>query len=346
MMPCPTVDIVIPHFNGLNVLETCISSLRRQSEQRFQIFVVDNGSTDGSVDWLRKQSDISSTFFPENTGFATAVNKGIRQGSAPLVFLLNNDTELEETALARLLATAQQQSDFVLFAPKMLSFHQRTILDGAGDGYLRGGAGYRLGTMETDCERYSRPGPVFGGRAGATLYRRSLFDLIDLFDEDFFAYLEDVDLNLRLNRAGLRGYYVPEARVYHVGSATSGSKINSFTVELSTRNSFFLLAKHYSPAMLLRLLPVIIIYQACWLLFCVKKRQFLAYVRGCGQALRSIRNMRRKGRELRRRDRISESSFTDRLRMAEREVVHSIMRRREQKGKKNSMLRLYERIFL
>ncbi|MCW5214516.1 glycosyltransferase family 2 protein [Desulfobulbus sp. US5] len=118
-------------------------------------------------------------------------------------------------------------------------------MDGAGDGYLRGGAGYRLGTMELDGPAYNQAGLIFGACAGAVLYRRSLFDQIGLFDEDFFAYLEDVDLNLRINHSGKRGYYVPTAKVYHIGSASSGSKINPFTIRLSTRNSFYVLLKNY-----------------------------------------------------------------------------------------------------
>ena len=339
-------DIVIPHFNGLKVLKTCVSSLRRQSESRFQIIVVDNGSTDESPAWLRQQADIKSIFLAENSGFAAAVNLGIRQGSAPFIFLLNNDTELEEKTLARLLATAEKRVEFVFFAPKMLSYHYRSILDGAGDAYLRGGAGYRLGTMEPDSEQYNRPGPVFGGCAGATLYRRSLFDRVGLFDEDFFAYCEDVDLNLRLNRAGLKGYYVPEARVYHVGSATSGSKINAFTVELSTRNSLYLLAKQYPLALVVRLLPVIAIYQFFWMLFCVKKKQLPAYLRGMRGALGNLRGMRRKYRQLRHLDQVRLEEFSDCLRKAEREAVDSIIRRCENEGKNSRLLHLYTWLFL
>ena len=100
--------------------------------------------------------------------------------------------------------------------------------------------------METDSSRYSLKRPVFGACAGDALYHRSLFDTIGMFDEDFFAYLEDVDFNMRAVRAGYRCTYIPDAVVYHVGSATTGSKINRLTVKLTTRNSVFVVCKNYS----------------------------------------------------------------------------------------------------
>ena len=208
--------------------------------------------------------------------------------ASPLVFLLNNDTELAPDCLAELVRAAGQHDD-AFFAPKMLSFREREILDGAGEGYLRGGVGYRLGTMERDSEVYSQPRQVFGACGGAALYRRVMLERIGLFDEDFFAYLEDVDLNFRANRAGFSCRYVPSARVYHIGSATTGSKINPFTVRLSTRNNLYLLLKNYPVSMLFRFLPAIVVYQFFWLLFVIKKGQFLSYCSGIIAFLRGAR---------------------------------------------------------
>jgi len=341
------VNIVIPSWNGLRFLPDCLASIERQQCQDWRITVVDNGSTDGSAEYLRKtHPKVHLISLPENRGFSAAVNAGIRSSACPFVFLLNNDTELSMSCLRRLLTAAQDLPDFSFFAPRMLCFHNRSVLDGAGDAYLRGGAGYRLGTMELNSGAYSKPGPVFGACAGAALYRRSLFDQIGLFDEDFFAYLEDVDFNLRLNRAGCKGYYVPAAKVYHIGSATSGSKFNPFTIRLSTRNSLYVLLKHYSLPLFLRFLPVIAIYQLCWFLVMVKKKQLWPYCVGAFQALAASRRMRRKGQELRRHDRLSARDFAAVLLRAEREAVASIMRRRQEQGKDNLLLRLYGLLFL
>ena len=341
------VNIVIPNWNGLRFLPDCLASIGRQQCLDWRITVVDNGSTDGSVEYLRKAyPQVHLISLPENRGFSAAVNAGILSSTCPFVFLLNNDTELSMSCLRRLLTAAQDLPDISFFAPRMLCFHNRAVLDGAGDGYLRGGAGYRLGTMELNSGAYSQSGPVFGACAGAALYRRSLFDRVGLFDEDFFAYLEDVDFNLRLNRAGCKGYYVSSAKVYHTGSASSGSKFNSFTIRLSTRNSFYVLLKHYSWPLFFRFLPVILIYQLCWLLFTIKKGHFQAYCLGAFQALIASCRMWRKGQELRRHDRLSVRDFAAVLLQAEREAVQSIMRRRLEQGKDNWLLRLYGLLFL
>ena len=195
MVPGPfSVDIVIPNLNGRHMLVGCLDSIRRQTWGDWRVSVVDNGSTDGSADWLRAHHpEVQLIALAENTGFSPAVNLGIRAGSRPLVFLLNNDTELADDCLEKLVRAAQAQPDHAFFAPRMLSFHQRHLLDGAGEGYLRGGAGYRLGTLEADGPPYDRARDVFGACAGAALYRREPFTALGWFDDAFFAYLEDVD---------------------------------------------------------------------------------------------------------------------------------------------------------
>ena len=341
------VNIVIPNWNGLRFLPDCLFSIERQQCLDWRITVVDNGSTDGSVEYLRKahpQAHVIS--LPENRGFSAAVNAGILSSACLFVFLLNNDTELPPDCLHQLLKTADALPEYDFFAPKMLSFHERSVLDGAGDGFLRGGAGYRLGTMEKDGAIYNQPGPVFGACAGAALYRRNIFDRIGLFDEDFFAYLEDVDFNLRPNRAGCKGYYVASAKVYHIGSATSGSKFNPFTIRLSTRNSFYVLLKHYSLPLFLRFLPVIAIYQFLWLIFSVKKGHCCAWCQGIAEALANCSTMWKKRQEINRHDRLTTAEFVVVLRQAEQTAVHSIMRRREEQGKDNWMLRCYKALFL
>ena len=341
------VHIVIPNYNGLKFLPACLSSIQRQQYDNWRLTVVDNGSADGSLEYLhRSYPYVNCIALPENRGFSAAVNAGIQADSAPFVFLLNNDTELPPDCLQQLIQAAAALKGFDFFVPKMLSFHDHTILDGAGDGYLRGGAGYRLGTMEKECRRYNQAGPVFGACAGAVLYRKSVFDRVGLFDEDFFAYLEDVDLNLRMNRAGLRGYYVPASIVYHIGSATTGSKINAFTIRLSTRNSFFVLLKNYQWSLFIRFFPVICIYQCCWLLFAVKKGQFFPYCRGIWQLPAQFRSMRKKHHDIARNDQLTASAFASCLKKAEKDVVESIMHRRREQGKGNRLLRLYSLLFL
>lgn len=335
------IDIVIPNWNGKRFLDICLASIRAQSFRDWRVFLVDNGSTDASVDFVREHfPEVQVIALAENTGFSPAVNRGIAAGEAEFVFLLNNDTELAPDCLERLMdAAAQSSADF--FAAKMLSFHQRDLLDGAGEGFLRGGAGYRLGTLEADGGFYGASRTVFGACAGAALYRRRVLDEVGGFDPDFFAYLEDVDWNLRAARLGKVCRYVAEARVYHIGSATSGSKFNPLTIRLSTRNSFFVLAKNYSLPMLARYSLPILIYQFFWLLFVLKKRQFFPYLQGCFAALADLPAMRRKFRAGLSGREIAPAFLREKLRQAEREAVESIMRRRQAAGKGNALFRLY-----
>lgn len=338
-------DIVIPNWNGKRMLEICLPSIYSQKFNDFSVTVVDNGSTDDSLAFLNSSfPQVMVIALPENMGFSSAVNRGIQAGNREWVLLLNNDIEMDSGCLENLAAEAGREPAIGIFALKMLSYSDRTLIDGAGDGVLRGGVGYRLGTMEPDSATYNLKREVFGACAGAALYRRSLFDQIGLFDEDFFAYLEDVDLNLRAVRAGYTCCYIPEAIVYHMGSATSGSKINEFTVRLTTRNNIYVIGKNFSFTMVLRFLPAILIYQFFWLLFVIKKRQFVAYMQGLAKSFSGLFLMVRKGSQRNSTD-LPVSDYCRKIIESEREVVRSIMSRRSGEGKNNFLLRWYLAIF-
>lgn len=342
----PLIEIVIPNWNGKHLLQDCLDSLARQTFQDFSITVVDNGSSDGSIAFLaRDYPKVKIISFTDNRGFSVAVNAGIEQSSAPWILLLNNDMEIDSRCLAALLTGVETYRDYDFFALKMLNFQQRAFLDGAGDGFLRGGAGYRLGTMEADGPPYDSDREVFGACAGAALYRRDLFTRVGLFDQDFFAYLEDVDLNLRARRLGCRCRYLAAAIVWHIGSATSGSKINPLTIRLSTRNNINVLVKNYPLILALRYLPAICLYQLAWFVFVVKKGMLLPYLQGLRQGLAQLPKMLGK-RRMDAADNISVAAFDSVLRQAERDAVDSIMARRCAAGKGNALLRAYAKILL
>ena len=124
----PVVNIVIPNWNGLRFLPACLASIEQQDFALHQVTVVDNGSTDGSLEYLREHHPgVRIIALSENQGFSVAVNKGILSSTVPFVFLLNNDTELDTSCLSYLIKAADDLVDFSFFAPKMLSFHERTI---------------------------------------------------------------------------------------------------------------------------------------------------------------------------------------------------------------------------
>ncbi len=344
----PLIDIIIPNWNGARMLEDCLRSLSAQTFSGFRITVVDNGSEDDSVSMIERDfPQVNILKFRKNEGFSVAINRGINDAEAPWLLLLNNDMEVAPDCLENLRIAIKKYQAYQFFSLKMLNFHQRDLLDGAGDAVLRGGVGYRLGTMEKDSEVYCKDRDVFGACAGAGLYKRDLFEKAGLFDPDFFAYLEDVDFNMRARRIGFKCRYIGSAVVYHIGSATSGSKINGLTIRLSTRNNFRVIFKNYSLFMFIRFLPSILVYQMMWLFFSCKKKLFGPYCRGIFEAVKTIPQFMEKRREiLNHKDNIPEGEFAKLISGAEQEAVNSIMARRTAAGKTNYLLFCYSKIFL
>ncbi|PID76672.1 MAG: glycosyl transferase family 2 [Deltaproteobacteria bacterium] len=344
----PLVEIIIPNWNGKKMLSACLDSLSVQTCQDFSVTVVDNGSADGSPQFVKsRHPQVKLIVFTENKGFSAAVNEGITQAESPWIFLLNNDMEVRPDCLAVITNFLHKNNDFDSLAVKMLEFRRRDHIDGAGDAVLRGGAGYRLGTMELDSGQYNISREVFGACAGAAVYSREFFARSGLFDCDFFAYLEDVDLNFRARHRGLRCWYLADAVVYHIGSGTTGSKINPFTIKQSTKNSLHVLTKNYPALLLLGFMPVILIYQFLWFCFAAKKKQLWPYFCGLAQAIAETPKMLGKRRKnLAAEDLVPALAFAKIITAAEAEVVESIMSRRSGQGKNNWLLKIYKRIFL
>lgn len=231
------VTIIIPNYNGVHFMEPCMAALKRQTEE-FELLVVDNGSTDGSVEWL-KEHEIPSIFLAENTGFSGAVNVGIQAAKTPYVILLNNDTEPEPDYVKELLKEIERSKKIFSVSPKMIQLHHKELMDDGGDMYSVMGWAYQRGAGQA-VELYEKPCHIFSSCAGAAIYRREVFEKIGYFDEMHFAYLEDIDVGYRAKIAGYYNRYCPKAVVYHVGSGTSGSKYNSFKVKLAARNQIYL----------------------------------------------------------------------------------------------------------
>lgn len=249
------VTVIIPNYNGLRFMEPCFAALRQQKFKEFDILVVDNGSQDGSVEWL-KDHEIPSIFLEENTGFSGAVNVGIRACETPYVILLNNDTEPYPDYVGELVRCMDRFPEVFSASSKMLQLSNRELMDDAGDMYSVLGWAYQRGVGQP-ASRYSRARQVFAACAGAAIYRREVFEEIGYFDESHFAYLEDIDVGYRAKIFGYKNVYCPTAKVCHVGSGTSGSKYNSFKVRLAARNSVYLNYKNMPlPQLLLNSVPL------------------------------------------------------------------------------------------
>ena len=230
--------IIIPNYNGLSFMEPCFEALDRQTTKDFKILVVDNGSTDGSVEWL-KEKQIPSIFLPENTGFSGAVNVGIKAADTPYVILLNNDTKVAPHYVEALERAMDRSEKIFSVSSKMIQMYHPDLMDDAGDMYSVLGWAFQRGVGRPEY-LYKKSCRVFTACAGAAIYRREVFETIGYFDEMHFAYLEDIDVGYRAKLYGYDNVFCPEAVVYHVGSGTSGSKYNSFKVKLAARNNVYL----------------------------------------------------------------------------------------------------------
>ena len=249
--------VIIPNFNGMKFLPDCIEALEKQSAKDFAVLVVDNGSSDGSVEWL-KAREVPHIALPENLGFDGGVNVGIRATDTEYVLLLNNDTIPEPDFVRELEAAIEKSPEIFAVSAMMIIASDHRQIDSAGDGYSILGWAYQRGAYEPVTE-YGEPRTVFSACAGAAIYRREILDSIGLFDEMHFAYLEDIDICYRARIAGYRSEYCPTARVYHLGSATSGSKYNAFKVRLSSRNNIYLIYKNQPlPQRILNFLPLLL----------------------------------------------------------------------------------------
>jgi GT2 family glycosyltransferase len=257
----PTVSVVIPSFNGWRFLPTCLDSLRRQSLQGFEVILVDNNSTDGSPDLLRDQyPEVRVIVLKDNRSFFSgAVNAGIRAARAELIFLLNNDTEVDEGCLEALVGGLAAHPECGLAAAKMRLFDQRDTLNAAGDYYGLDGIPGNRGVWQRDLGQFDGDTYVFAPCAGAGIYRRSLLDKIGFFDEDFVGYCEDVDLGWRAQLAGYRCLFVPQAVIYHRLSATGGGPVASF---LTGRNTISVMVKDMPGELFRRHWPRILAAQA------------------------------------------------------------------------------------
>ena len=282
------ITTVIPHYNGKAELYGCIDSLLHEVPAS-SIIVVDDGSTDGSTDELRNiHPQIRFIRSEENRGFAHAVNCGIRAARTPYVFLFNNDARLERGALHTLLHVMEETGEgtFAVQA-RMLTRTAPQRIDSCGDLYCALGWAFSPG-RDADSRWYNRRTSVTSCCAGAALYRRDLLLELGLFDEDFFCYLEDVDLGSRARLHGYRNLYEPRALVLHAGSATSGSRHNAFKVRLTARNNLFLLYKNLPLWFLLLDLPLLAAGIVIKGVYFARKDLLSPYLKGLAEGLGRI----------------------------------------------------------
>lgn len=242
--------IIIPNYNGAHFLKNCLDSLRHQTYQNFRITVVDNGSSDESVTLLQRyypEADILN--LPYNKGFAAAANAGIRSSKEPYVMLLNNDTTVRHNCVEELMNAITSDRQIFSAGAHVLSMRAPYLTDTSGDFYSLFGyafcRGQGLSAARFALSRHNQLS-TFTNCGCAVIYRRCLLQKTGLFDERFFAYLEDVDLGFRARKMGYKNIVCTEAHVFHYGSGTTGAKYTPMKVYLSARNNIWLRQKNLS----------------------------------------------------------------------------------------------------
>jgi GT2 family glycosyltransferase len=302
----PRLTVAILSYDGRHLLEVILPSLARQHYRDFEVVVVDNGSRDDTVQWLAQSwPQVQVISLPENVGVTAALNVCAHAGEGELLALFNNDIELDPDCLGELAGALEAHPQAGWAAGKLRDFQRRELLDGAGDVFTWAATGGRRGNGELDRGQYDAPGEVFGACGGAALYRRSVLRLVGDFDEDFFAFYEDVDWNLRAQLAGFSCRYVASALAYHMGSATIGRGMSDFTRYHLWRNQLWIVAKDLPLGAIVRHSPELLLGQLENLAMALRARKLDIWLRVWRDALLGLPRMLRKRRDVQASRRIS-----------------------------------------
>lgn len=286
-------SVIIPNYNGQEYLKVCLDALKRQTFKNMEIIIVDNNSEDKSCKIIKENHpEVKLIQLEKNFGFSKAVNKGIKVSSGKYVVLLNNDTEATEDWLERLVNCIDKDEKTFSCSSKMIQYDNRNKIDDAGDELTVMGWAYKRGD-KANMDKYQKTEEVFSSCAGAAIYRKKIFEEIGYFDEEFFAYLEDIDICYRAKIHGYKNVYCSDAKVYHVGSATSGSRYNSFKVRLAARNNIYLIYKNMPFLQLLLNSPFIILGWMIKFLFFWQKGLGKDYLDGIKSGIKGIKNVKK-----------------------------------------------------
>jgi GT2 family glycosyltransferase len=298
----PNVSVIIVNYNGSNVIHDCLVALNGQSYRDFEIIVVDNGSSDNSLDVIKRferthpLSNIKIVLLENNAGFAGANIKGFNYAGAEYIALLNNDAEPDTNWLHNLVRAIESNPAVGICASKLI-VHGTKIIDSAGDGFATSLKGFKRGEGE-GAEKYETEEYVFGACAGAALYRRKMIEEIGFLDEDFFLIQEDTDLNFRAQLAGWKVMFVPTAVVYHKVRSTIGH-MSDEAVYYSLRNTEFVRIKNIPFSLLLRCFPAFIVGEiAEFFYFAVKHGKIKSYLRAKADVIRALQKTLNKRRQV------------------------------------------------
>jgi GT2 family glycosyltransferase len=292
----PFVSVIVVNWNGKWLLASCLQNLMEQTYVHREIILVDNGSDDGSVEMARRLFPrINIVQLPWNKGFTGGNIAGFQASKGDFVMLLNNDARPDPYCLERLVEAMVRDQHVGICASKLVYEAHTSGVNSAGHGMTTAGVGFDRGTGRP-LDQFSRSELVFGACAAAALYRRSMLDQIGFFDDDFFIYDEDADLNARAQLAGWKCRFVPDALTHHVGHATSGW-LSDWHVYYHTRNLEFVWLKNMPTGLMLRYAHHKIAHEiGAFVYLCLRHRRWRPYFSAKRDALRMLPGMLKKRR--------------------------------------------------
>lgn len=293
-----TVTVLIVNWNSGELLAQCLKHLTAQTIQPAQILVIDNASTDNSIENLDRFENISILKSDKNLGFAAGNNLALDKCNSEFIALLNPDAFPEPGWLENLLMAATANPDVAAFGSRQLQQSNPDCLDGTGDAYHMSGLIWRdrFGQKQQPSDLEQRE--IFSPCAAAALYRRQAVVDVGGFDEDFFCYVEDVDLGFRLRLAGHRAMYIPGAIVHHVGSATTGGQHSDFAVYYGHRNLVWAFLKNMPGMLLWALLPLHLLMHVAGTVFFIARGQAKVILRAKWDAVKGVPRAWRKRKKI------------------------------------------------
>ena len=303
----PKISIIISTWNSGKVLPQCLDSLAKQTFKDFEVIIVDNGSSDNSIEDLSKKwpaLELKIRKLEKNTGFAAANNLGAALAAGEWLALLNSDAFPDPAWLEKLLLAAAREPKFSFFASRQLQASAPHLLDGAGDAYHISGLAWRRYAGHPAAQYGLESMEVFSACGAAALYLRQAFLEVGGFDESFFSYLEDVDLGFRLRLQGFRCLYVPEAVVHHVGSATLGVR-SEFAYYHWQRNFIWSFIQNTPSGLLWMALPAHLMANIIYQLYYTFRGRGGILLKGKWDALRGLPSALRKRRAIQQNRKIS-----------------------------------------
>ena len=299
------ISIIILNWNGKQHLQECLDSVLAQTYKNIEIILVDNGSTDGSAQYVRDMyPEIKVLELDQNYGFCKGNNEGIRISKGEYIVLLNNDTVADKQWLERLLECMISDKEIGFCASKLVSYYDKDTLDAAGDGFSVCGAGFKRGFGYSQ-KHYDDSDYVFGACAGAAMYKRSMLDEIGLLDEDFFITYEDSDLSFRAQLAGYKCKYQPQAVVYHKVNASMGTRSKTYVL-YGHRNVEYVYFKNMPSSLIPRTIFQHIAYDIIALCYFIYRKRGITYIRAKLDFLKNFKMVMKKRKEIQQNKKVSD----------------------------------------